>query len=375
MDERRRFVGEARRGLYTVSELCERYGISRKTGYKWLERFEKGGEPALEDRSHCKHTFPNGTDPEVLEAILACRQRHPTWGSRKIRAVAQARLPNVDWPAASTIGDILKRHGLVVPRRRRSKPVHPGQPTTEYRGPNDIWAADFKGEFKTGDGLYCYPLTVTDGYSRYLLGCKALRSTAHIGAQAAFKRLFREYGLPAAILTDNGVPFASTGRHHFSQLSVWWIRLGIQPLLIEPGRPDQNGRHERMHRTMKREATQPPQAELRAQQREFDRFRLEYNEVRPHEAIGQKPPASLYQASPRPFPERLSAFEYPRHFKVRKVCGNGALRWGSRFLNVCRPLIGEYIGLEEVDDGVWSVYFCDVLIGRFDATKEWRIRG
>ena len=374
MDERRKFVGEFQRGLYTMTELCDRHGVSRKTGYKWLDRFEDHGAPGLQDLPHDAHSMPHVSDPELVEVLLQCRRQHPTWGPRKLLRILEDRHPAADWPAASTVGDILKRNGLVVPRRRRSKLTHPGRPTTPFLGPNDIWAADFKGEFRTEDGVYCYPLTVTDGFSRYLLGCKGLASTAGDGVQPVFKRLFREHGLPAAILTDNGPPFASVALHRLSRLSVWWIKLGIQPLLIEPGHPEQNGRHERMHRTLKKETTKPPKAHMAAQQREFNRFRTEYNEVRPHESLGQETPASCYQASQRPYPEHLDAFEYPRHFKVRKVSGSGSIRWGNYPLCVSRTLIGEHVGFEEIDDGIFSLFFCNVLLGRFD-TKEWKLHG
>jgi transposase InsO family protein len=374
MDERAKFIGDARRGHFSMVELCDRYGISRKTAYKWLARYEDGGARALQDQPRLPHFRPNRTDPELVQALLECRRRHPTWGPRKLIRVLEDRHPEVLWPAPSTVGDMLKRHGLVAPRRRRSKLTHPGRPTTPFLGPNDIWAADFKGEFLMGDGAYCYPLTVTDGFSRYLLGCKGLPSTAEVGARPVFTRLFREYGLPSAILTDNGPPFASVALHRLSRLSVWWIKLGIQPLLIQPGHPEQNGRHERMHRTMKKEATKPPKADMAAQQREFNRFRTEYNEVRPHESLGQETPASCYQASPRPYPERLAAFEYPQHFKVRKVASNASIRLGHRSLTVSRTLIGERVALEEIDDGIFSLYFCNVLLGRFD-THEWRLHG
>ena len=223
-----------------------------------------------------------------------------------------------------------------------------------------------------GNTRYCYPLTVTDGYSRYLLACKGLHSTENAGVQEVFEQLFREYGLPRAILTDNGAPFATVALHRLSRLSVWWIKLGIQPLLIMPGHPEQNGRHERMHRTLKAEATRPPRADMRSQQRAFNRFQLEYNTERPHEAIDLETPASVYQASPRPFPEKLVPYEYPTHFKVRKVSSNCQIKWGPHTVSISRTLNGEYVGLEEIDDGLWSLYFCNVLIGRLNA-RELRV--
>lgn len=372
MDERRRFVVEFQRGFYTMTELCERYGVPRMTGYKWVERFEDGGPPGLRDLSRAPHHQAQETDPELVDALLQCRRKHPTWGPRKLLKILEKHFPHMTWPAPSTVGGILKRNGLILPRRRRPKVIHPGRPTTDYTGPNDIWAADFKGEFLMGNGAYCYSLTVTDGFTRYLLACKALPSTEGAGAIPVFKRLIRTYGLPSTILTDNGAPFATTGLHRLSRLSVWWIKLGIQPLLIEPGHPEQNGRHERMHRTLKKEATKPPKDDLARQQREFNRFRAEYNDVRPHEAIDMKTPASCYQASPRPFPERIEPFDYPDHFKVRKVSTSSSIRWNHRPLSISRTLIGEYVAFEEIDDGLFSVFFRNVLLGRFDS-KHWKL--
>jgi putative transposase len=231
---------------------------------------------------------------------------------------------------------------------------------------NGVWTADFKGHFRTRDGYYCYPLTVVDGYSRFLLGCQSLLSTRIELAKPVFRRLFLEYGLPRIIRTDNGVPFATTALGRLSTLSVWWIRLGIRPELIEPAHPQQNGRHERMHRTLKAEATRPPCANRGAQQARFNRFRAEYNDVRPHEAIGQQVPASLYTPSPRRLPDKLPALEYPTHFEVRLVSNNGGIRWSCEWVNVTHTLGGEYVGLEEVGDGLWDVYFGPLKLGRMD---------
>ena len=232
--------------------------------------------------------------------------------------------------------------------------------------PNGTWTADFKGQFKTRNGVYCYPLTIVDGFSRYLLACQGLRSTAIAGARPTFLRLFQEYGLPWIIRTDNGVPFATTALGRLSTLSVWWIRLGIIPELIAPASPQQNGRHERMHRTLKAEATRPPSANLQAQQVRFNRFRHEYNDERPHEALNQETPASHYQPSPRELPRRLAPLEYPGHFEVRLVSRNSGIRWKKRWVCVTHTLAGEYVGLEEVGDGLWDVYFGPMKLGRMD---------
>ena len=245
---------------------------------------------------------------------------------------------------------------------------------TPMDAPNAVWTADFKGHFRTRDGLYCYPLTVVDGFSRFLLGCQALPSTEHDRAQPVFTRLFREFGLPAVIRTDNGVPFATQAIGRISRLHVWWIKLGIRPELIQPSHPEQNGRHERMHRTLKREATRPPASRCSSQQRHFDHFRTEYNEERPHEAIGNRTPATLYHSSPRPFPAVVPTIEYPAHFEKRKVSRNGGVRWYHRWLNVSHVLAEEYVGIEEIDDGVWSMYFGPLLLGRFDE-RELKLYG
>jgi putative transposase len=273
------------------------------------------------------------------------------------------RLSVLGWsvPGRSTACDILSRHGMVPMQRRRRRLGHPGKPKTQVLAPNDVWSTDYKGQFRTGDGRYCYPLTVADGFSRYLLGCQALTSTAGDEARPIFTRLFQEYGLPKRIRSDNGVPFATTTLARLSKRSAWWIRLGILPELIESGRPDQNGRHERMHRTLKAETTRPAAATW---QHNINVFRQEFNHERPHEALDQQTPATCYASSPRPMPDRLPPLEYPDRFEVRYVSANGGIRWSSRWVNVSTVCVGEYVGLEEVDDGIWNVYFGPVRLGR-----------
>ena len=366
MDEKRLFIQDYIRGSFSMSELCTRYHVSRKTGYKWIERFEDSGQAGLVDRPRRPHRSPKATPDAQVEAILELRRRHPFWGAKKLVHVLQTRHPEVRWPARSTVCDLLKRHGMIESRRRRRYPGHGGRPTTPMTAPNEIWCADFKGEFKTGDGRYCYPLTVTDGYSRFLLACQGRASTAHDGARPVFRRLFQEYGVPQVIRTDNGVPFATTALGRLSRLSVWWIRLGIYPELIEPGHPEQNGRHERMHRTLKQHTARPPAASGRAQQRRFDRFRHEFNGERPHEALGQRTPQSFYKRSPRLLPRPLPEIEYPAHFEVRLVSRNGGIRWSSHWVNVSHVLGTEYVGLEEVGDGIWDVHFGPLRLGQMD---------
>ena len=372
MTERIRFVLDHKLGVYTMTELCHRYGVSRKTGYKWLRRFEDDGFDGLRDRSRRPHSCPHRTPDECVEAIIEKKKRHPSWGAKKIVPRLKKRHPHLTWPAISTGSAILERHGLVKPKRRSTKRGHPGRPDTPMDRPNAIWTIDYKGQFKTKNGLYCYPLTVADGHSRFLLGCQGYLSPLQVNTKKTMTAIFREFGLPDIIRSDNGTPFASNAIGRISRLSAWWIRLGVYPELIEPAHPEQNGRHERMHRTLKAETARPPAGNLSAQQRRFNRFRSEYNEERPHEALGQETPASVYRPSDRPFPEKEPDIEYPGHYEVRRVSRNGGIRWHFNWVNVSHVLEEEYVGLEEVDDGLWNVYFGPVWLGRFHE-KELKI--
>jgi transposase InsO family protein len=372
MDRRERFVSEFDSCQYTMTELCERYGISRKTGYVWVDRYAQEGLAGLRDRSRAPRSCPHGTAPEVSERLLELRRLHPTWGPRKLLAWLEKREPERSWPVASTVGGILKRHGLVEDRAARRRPWPPSvRPSVQAEAPNRVWTGDFKGQFRTGDGRLCYPLTVADGFSRFLLAVVGLDTVSEAQAWPVFERLFREYGLPEAIKTDNGSPFASIcALARLSRLSVRWLKLGIRLERIEPGHPEQNGRHERMHRTLKQETARPPAADRGAQQERFDRFRSVYNEQRPHEALAQKTPAELYHSSGRPYPEKTPEPEYPGHFEVRWVRPNGGIKWQGEFLFLSQALSGERVGLEESDDGVWSVYFGLVLLARFDERER-----
>ncbi len=364
MDQRTQFIADFLRDAMSTTELCALYGISRKTGYKWIERYLRHGPAGLEEQSRRPRHAPNQTPAEIVTALLEARRRHPTWGGKKLLTLLHTRHPRWPLPGRSTACDILKRHGLVPLRRQRRRIGHPGKPTRPMLAPNDVWSADYKGQFRTGDGRYCYPLTVADGFSRYLVGCQALGSTAGAEAKPIFTRLFKEYGLPTRIRTDNGVPFATNTLARLSSLSAWWVRLGIVPELIEPGRPAQNGRHERMHRTLKAETTRPAAGSLAAQQRRFNIFREEFNHERPHEALDQATPAACYTPSPRPMPDRVPPLEYPDRFEVRYVSANGGIRWNRRWVNVSIVCVGEYVGLEEIDDGIWTVYFGPLKLGR-----------
>ena len=266
MDQKTQFIADYLRECFSITELCDRYGVARKTGYKWIERYLRLGPCGLEERSRKPRHSPNATEPQIVVALLEMRKRHPSWGAKKLLPMVHRRHPRWDLPDRSTVYDILRRHGMVQKKRSPRRVGHPGKPSSLILAPNDVWSADYKGQFKTGNGQYCYPLTVADGFSRYLLGCQALSSTAVAEAKPVFTRLFKEYGLPKRIRTDNGVPFATHTLARLSSLSAWWVRLGIVPELIEPGKPQQNGRHERMHKTLKAEATRPPANSLRAQQ-------------------------------------------------------------------------------------------------------------
>lgn len=364
MDQRTQFIADFLRETLSITELCDLYRVSRKTGYKWIERYLRQGPAGLVERSRKPAHSPNATDETIVQAFLEVRRRHPTRGAKKLLVIVHQRNPRWDLPGRSTVCDILSRHGMVPKQRYRRKIGHPGKPTSPILAPNDLWCADFKGQFKTGDGIYCYPLTVTDGYSRYLLGCQGLLTTAVSAAKPVFTRLFKEFGLPTRIRADNGVPFATNTLARLSSLSAWWVRLGILPERIEPGKPQQNGRHERMHKTLKAEATKPPAGNLPAQQRKFNRFRIEFNDERPHEALDQQTPASRYVPSTREMPNKLPPLEYPDRFEVRYVSANGGIRWSSDGVNVSIVCAGEYVGLEEIDDGIWNVYFGPLKLGR-----------
>lgn len=366
MDEKILFIADYLRQVDSFSRLCERFGVSRKTGYKWVERYGQGGAEALEERSRKRHTQAAQTPYAVQQAVLQLREGQDAPGPKKIQALLARTHPEEEVPSATTIYNILKRAGKIETRRRTSKVIAQPGPLRCAATPNELWSADYKGQFKTADGRWCYPLTVMDHASRYLLGCQGLEGTRHEPTQRVFERLFREYGLPQRMRTDNGVPFASVGMGGLSRLSVWWIRLGIHPERIEPGKPQQNGRHERMHRTLKRALGQPPAANLAQQQRQLNAFRQYYNEQRPHEGLDLKSPQACYSQSAKPFPTRLPELQYPSYFDLSKVHGSGLVYWGGLTIYVGNLFCGEYVGIESTGDGIWDVYFGPVRLGRFD---------
>jgi transposase InsO family protein len=365
MDQRVAMIADWLRAEWTMTELAERYGISRKTAYKWVARYEADREHGLAAVSRAPHTHGRAIDDETTRAIVALRRQHPRWGPKKLRALLREREPARTWPAASTMGEALRRAGLSQRRRRRRYTVPLTRPLAAAQAPNDLWTADFKGWFRTADGTRCDPLTVADAHSRFVLCCRITPPSA-TGVRPWFERVFREYGLPRALRTDNGPPFATTGAAQLSHLAVWWLKLGIQLDRIDPGHPEQNGRHERFHLTLQEETTTPPAATAAAQQQRFDRMRREFNRERPHEALGQQPPARHYVASPRPYPTRLEDPWYDATHQVRRVKAMGQIKWQGERVFISEAVRGELVGLAETERGDWVVRFMDVELGRLD---------
>lgn len=369
VDQRRQFMEALLTGEWKMAELCRRFGISRELGYRLWRRYQQEGEAALAERSRAPHRHPNQTREEVEQAVLELRRARMSWGPRKLKRVLEREWPEQEWPAASTMGALLAREGLVVPRKQRRRAPPYTQPFAAADAANRVWCADFKGWFLAGDGERIDPLTISDAHSRYLLRCQAVEKTDTARVQSIFEAAFREYGLPHAIRTDNGAPFASRAVAGLSRLSVWWMKLGIVPERIQAGHPEQNGRHERMHRTLKQETASPAAANQRLQQRAFDRFRREYNEQRPHQALDMQTPASCYTLSPRPFPARMQEPEYGSTLRVRRVQKHGAFSWKHQDVFLSEVLWGERVGLLPEDDRYFTVYFAQFPIGCFDSRR------
>ena len=375
MSIRLEFVAEVFARRRSVAALCAQYGISEKTGYKWLARFRAHGPAGLTDAPHTPHACPHQTPAVQRELLCATRREHPTWGARKLRKVLAAAHPALAWPAPSTITTLLDRAGLVQRRARRRAPSALGTlggargPAPPVDAPNALWTMDYKGQFRTGDGRWCYPLTIVDAHSRFLLACVAHRAPATQAVHAVLADCFRTYGLPAAILSDNGPPFgAPRAPRGFSRLTLWLRTLDITPHFIVPGHPEHNGRHERLHRTLKRDVLRPPAASLRTQQARFDAFRHTYNTTRPHEALGQTPPAAHFVPSTRPYPVRPLPIAYPPHFLERRVTSAGLVWVHHEDIYVSQTFAGYTVGLDPVSPTQWDVYFAEYLLGALDLT-------
>jgi transposase InsO family protein len=358
MNERMIFIAACLLKQEPFSHVCARLGISRKTGYKWLHRYEAEGGAGLADLGCRRHTQSHAIAPEIAARLLALRRARPTWGPRKLLARLAMDDAGTDWPAASTVGDLLRRHELTTPRPRRLAASGSKPALTPASAPNESWSMDFKGWFRTGDGVRCEPLTVADGFSRYLMACQAVPQVTDGYVRPVLLRLFRAHGLPRALRSDNGSPFASgRGLAGLTQLSVWLLTLDIWPDRIDPGRPDQNGRHERMHRVLHEDAADPPSATLAAQQSRLDAWRLDYNNVRPHEALGQRCPATLYVASPRAYPERVADWDYPADHVGTRVNGKGYIKWRGAPVYLTEALAEQQVALAQSDEGDWAVRF------------------
>ncbi len=370
MDQKIQMISDWLSGDYGKSELSRYYSVSRPTVDKWLARYEAESATGLRERSRAPKTVANKTPADITQALIEAKLAHADWGPKKLVKRLTQTHPACHWPAPSTAGDILKRVGLVKPRKRRRRTPVNSRPLQHCTAPNQVWSVDYKGHFSTADKRRCYPLTLSDNDSRYLLLCQALRHPRLKETRAWLEWAFKEYGLPEAIRSDNGTPFASTALGGLSVLSVWWIRLGIMPERIEPGRPDQNGRHERMHRTLKAAVCDPPKASLFEQQEAFTCFRKEYNEERPHEALDMETPCSRHQYSAREYPANLSEVEYAEELDVRRVRSNGEIKWQGNLLYISEALIGEPVALKENEHDEWELYFSTLHIGTLNRKKN-----
>jgi putative transposase len=366
INERTTMISEYLSGDYSVAELARRRGISRKTAHKWIGRYERQPQVGLADRSRAPQHHPNALSAELEQMILDWKARRAHWGAPKIHRKLR---DHPACPSESTVSNVLQRHGLSRRPRRRARATPSAQPFSPVSRPNDVWCVDFKGWFRLGNGHRCDPLTISDAASRYLLCCQGISGTTGcVSVQPLFERVFREYGLPRRIRSDNGAPFASLGLGGLSPLAVWWLRLGIDLERIQPGHPEQNGRHERMHRTLKEAITIA--STLGRQQRVFNEFRRDYNEERPHEALGQEPPASVYVPSERDYPPGLLAVTYPDDWLIRSVRRSGEIKWRGDRLYASQSLIGQSIGLQPMADGLWTIHFMTQALGSLDERKS-----
>lgn len=374
-DQRRQFIKAWLTHRYNVTFLCKVFAVSRKTGHKWIKRFKAEGMINLSNKSTARLTQAHRTPSSVVQVLLDTKLSFPDWGPRKVAAHLRNTHPNTLWPAHSTVSRILSDHGLVKPRgNRRYKAPARTAPLSHATAPNVVWSVDFKGDFLLGDAVRCYPLTVFDNHSRYLLACKGLHSTKVKPVIKVFEGLFTKYGLPDYIRSDNGNPFASTRLGGLSYLSLWFLKLGILPERIRPGCPQENGRHERFHRSLKAAVCNPSKGNMSAQQRAFNQYQHSYNQLRPHESLGDQPPASVYIKSQRTYTGEQKGFTYPDNFEVRKVRLNGDIKWHQKTIYVANLLAGEHVGLEEIDDCCWVVYLSTIKLGILDTINGKIIR-
>lgn len=374
MEKKMGFIVEWLEGTTSMTDLCKGYGISRPTGYELIRRYAEEGPKGFEVKSRAPHHQVHAVCQETRDQIVTLRQQYPHMGPKKLRVLLQNRMPETKWPSASTIGEILKRAGLVVSRKRKPHACPTATAVQRGKSNNQIWCIDFKGKIAAQEGKVCYPLTVLDEHSRFLLGCQGLRKGNGDSVRAVLDRLFRDYGMPVGIRSDNGPPFASVGIGGLTRLALWWIKLGIQPVRIQPARPDQNGCQERMHRTLNEWVKHHPIQRAEHFAKAFADFMEEYNWIRPHEALGQIPPAQVYHSSPRPYPGRVPEVEYPGFMKVRRVKQHGEFSWRSLHWYVGETLAGEPIGLDIQDDSHVDVYFAQYRIGSFNPGRADRRR-
>lgn len=369
-EQRKEFINAFLDNKLSMTAICNDFGISRKTGYKWIHRFEREGEKGLIDRSKAPNIQNQKTKEEIVNQIIETKQRYDKWGPKKISAYLEQKETSVNWPSATTIGNILEKHGLTIPRKYRKRYPSKTDPLSHCQRPNDLWCIDFKGWVKTKDAIKCDPLTLTDAYSRYILRCSKLGLNSADYVWDILTTAFKEYGLPTYLRHDNGPPFATSGAGRLSRLSVKLIKAGVIPEWIEPGKPYQNGRHERMHLTLKNEGMLPFELTLKEQQLKFVEFLKYFNFERPHEALGQKTPSSVYKPSERVWNGKLQAPEYSAEYKVKRLRGAGQLAWYGTDIHIGTTLQNEYVGLKENEDGEWSLYFGPVLLGTINHEKK-----
>jgi len=367
MEQKVEFICEWRTQKHSITELCKAFNISRPTAYKLISRFEKDGIEGLKEQSKAPKKHPNSTKDEVVKNILQLKEKHKLWGAKKIRRLLFNVCSEKEIPSVVTVHNILLKHGFVKPQKR-CKRVKPVFPIFDPKECNEVWSADYKGKFLMGNKIYCHPLTIADSKSRFVFTAKGHYNETLKNAKAEFTKVFRTYGIPKQMHTDNGSPFGSVRAvQRFTQLSYWFIELGIMPVFSDPAHPEQNGRHERMHRDLKAACAKPSAYDLKAQQRRLNHFVKEYNHVRPHESLNMETPASVHEFSTRPFPERIKEFEYDSKFKIMKVTQNGAIRWKSyHWIYLTSALKGKYIGVEELGNGIWRIYYYGVFLGYFD---------